>query len=106
MSSVVNIKNEAKLLKANTLMIELYVFIQNRKNKNLDFNLEKTQNRFLDPIYEKIPADQFTQRYGFKDFILCVGRIEPRKNQLNIIRALRGIKSDIVFIGDYKPLFF
>jgi hypothetical protein len=53
MSSVVNIKNEAKLLKANTLMIELYVFIQNRKNKNLDFNLQKTQNRFLDPIYEK-----------------------------------------------------
>jgi len=53
MSSVVNIKNEAKLLKANTLMIELYVFIQNRKNKNLDFNLQKTQNRFLDLIYEK-----------------------------------------------------
>ena len=53
MSSGVNIKNEAKLLKANNLMIELYVFIQNRKNKNLDFNLEKTQNRFLDPIYEK-----------------------------------------------------
>lgn len=53
MGSVVSIPNEAKLLKANTLMIELYVFIQDRKNKIMDIAQEKTQNRFLDPIYEK-----------------------------------------------------
>ena len=53
MGSVVSIPNEAKLLKANTLMIELYVFIQDRKNKIMDIAQEKTMNRFLDPIYEK-----------------------------------------------------
>ncbi len=53
MVSVLSIPNEAKLLKANTLMLELFIFIQDRKNKNLDITLEKNQNRFLDPIYEK-----------------------------------------------------
>jgi len=42
MGSVVSIPNEAKLLKANTLMIELYVFIQDRKNKIMDIAKEKT----------------------------------------------------------------
>lgn len=34
-------------------MLELFIFIQDRKIKNLDITLEKNQNRFLDPIYEK-----------------------------------------------------
>lgn len=45
----------------------------------------------------------FIEKYGLKDFILCVGRIEPRKNQLNMIRALKGISQPLVFIGQYVP---
>jgi len=38
-------------------------------------------------------------KYGLKDFIICPGRIEPLKNQINIIKAIgdKGIK--IVFAG-------
>ena len=31
--------------------------------------------------------------------VICVGRIEGRKNQLNVIRALSGTKYQVVFIG-------
>jgi glycosyltransferase involved in cell wall biosynthesis len=45
----------------------------------------------------------FMHRYGVRDFVLCVGRIEPRKNQLNLIRALRGSGRALVILGDVVP---
>ena len=47
--------------------------------------------------------DAFIRKYSLKDFILCVGRIEPRKNQLNMIRALKETDVPFVVIGDYVP---
>lgn len=41
----------------------------------------------------------FKQKYKLSDFILCVGRIEPKKNQLKLLKALRDIKIPIVFVG-------
>lgn len=41
----------------------------------------------------------FKQKYKLSDFILCVGRIEPKKNQLNLLKALCDVKIPIVFIG-------
>lgn len=45
----------------------------------------------------------FVDRHGLRDFVVCVGRITPRKNQLRIIRALRGCSIPIVFIGTPDP---
>lgn len=53
----------------------------------------------------------FIEKYHLEDYLLCVGRIEPRKNQLSIIEAVRrlregGVKTrrgeelKLVFIGD------
>ena len=36
-------------------------------------------------------------------FVLCAGRIEPRKNQLGLIRAMRGKGVPVVLIGDAVP---
>ena len=44
-------------------------------------------------------ADAFSAEYGLKDFVLCVGRFEERKNQLGIIQALAGLDAPVVFIG-------
>lgn len=44
-------------------------------------------------------AQSFIAEYGLKDFVLCVGRFEERKNQLGIIRALAGLGVPLVFIG-------
>jgi glycosyltransferase involved in cell wall biosynthesis len=46
---------------------------------------------------------EFVKKYNIDNFILSVGRIEPRKNQLNLIRALKGTGLQLVFIGDYVP---
>jgi glycosyltransferase involved in cell wall biosynthesis len=55
----------------------------------------------VDPKFEDARPEPFIEKYGLKDFILIVGRIEPRKNQLNVIRALKGIRQPVVIIGDY-----
>ncbi|HED16097.1 MAG TPA: glycosyltransferase [Gammaproteobacteria bacterium] len=35
-----------------------------------------------------VSGDLFTRHTGLKDFILCVGRVETRKNQLTLLKAL------------------
>lgn len=54
----------------------------------------------VDPDFEFGDENLFTSKFKTRDFILSVGRIEPRKNQLNLIRALKGSKSPLVIIGD------
>jgi glycosyltransferase involved in cell wall biosynthesis len=41
----------------------------------------------------------FIDKYGLKDFILQVGRVEPSKNQILTARALAGTDIPVVFIG-------
>lgn len=54
----------------------------------------------VDERYDKASKDWFVSKYGLERFILCAGRIEPRKNQLNLIRALRGTGLPLVLIGE------
>jgi len=54
----------------------------------------------VDPAFEYGDKNLFVSKYGIKDFILSVGRIEPRKNQLNLIKALKGFALPLVIIGD------
>lgn len=49
--------------------------------------------------FAQAKPDEFINTYGIKDFILSVGRIEPRKNQLNLIKAMKGSGLKLVFIG-------
>ncbi len=41
----------------------------------------------------------FATRFGIKDFILCVGAVDRRKNQLMLIEALKGTALPLVLIG-------
>ena len=45
----------------------------------------------------------FIERYGLKDFILQVGRINRHKGQARLIRALKGIGLRVVFLGPLDP---
>jgi glycosyltransferase involved in cell wall biosynthesis len=56
----------------------------------------------VDERFKNADSAEFEGKYGMKDFVLCVGRFEPRKNQLGLIRALKGENIQIVFIGDAK----
>lgn len=53
----------------------------------------------IDRTFQHGDAGLFAQKYGRKDFVLCVGRIEPHKNQLSLIQALRGSGLPLVFVG-------
>ena len=53
-----------------------------------------------DPAWaEGATGDLFKETYGLGDYILCVGRLEPRKNQLMVARALRDTNIDLVCLG-------
>jgi glycosyltransferase involved in cell wall biosynthesis len=43
--------------------------------------------------------EPFASRFGLKEFVLCTGMIEARKNQLALIRALAGTGIPLVLIG-------
>ena len=45
----------------------------------------------------------FAGRIGSRGFVLYAGRIEPRKNQLGFLRAMRGTGVPIVVLGDAVP---
>ncbi len=45
----------------------------------------------------------FSEHAGVRDFVLYAGRIEPRKNQLGFLRAMRGSGLNIVVLGDVVP---
>jgi glycosyltransferase involved in cell wall biosynthesis len=45
----------------------------------------------------------FRDRFDSGPFVLFVGRIEPRKNPLGLIRAIRAVDLPLVVIGDAPP---
>lgn len=45
----------------------------------------------------------FSEMAGVREFVLCPGRIEPRKNQLALIKAMRGTGVPTVVLGDVVP---
>ena len=52
-------------------------------------------------MLERTNRDAFIKRYGAKDFVLLVGPIEPMRNQLTALYALRGCSAQVVIIGEH-----
>lgn len=46
---------------------------------------------------------RFERKHGLKDFVLCVGRISVQKNQLSLVKAVRGMDVPLVLIGAVDP---
>jgi glycosyltransferase involved in cell wall biosynthesis len=51
---------------------------------------------------EKVDADLFRSTHNLADYILSVGIIDERKNQLAAIRACNELKIPLVLMGDYR----
>lgn len=43
------------------------------------------------------------ERYGSKPYVLQVGRVDSNKNQLNVIRALKGLDIPLIIVGGPDP---
>jgi glycosyltransferase involved in cell wall biosynthesis len=48
-------------------------------------------------------AELFRDRWGSDPFVLFVGRVEPRKNVLGLIKAISGLELALVVIGEAPP---
>ena len=59
---------------------------------------EKQSQEILDQIKEKFNLPE--------KFLLNVGTIEPRKNLLNVVKALKDSKIPLVVVGTKKPKYF
>ncbi len=55
----------------------------------------------FDPIPE--PSQSFYDRYGIKNFVIQVARIQMAKNQLALIEALKDTTVPLVFVGQPSP---
>lgn len=53
--------------------------------------------------YKYGKPDIVREKYGLVDYVLCVGKIEPRKNQLNLVKALKGTDIPLVLLGSFIP---
>ena len=64
------------------------------------------KNRFfvvpngVDSRFEEADPAEFRKKFKVDKFILSVGRIEPRKNQLRLIHAARQFPIPLVIVGD------
>lgn len=72
------------------------------------FNIPKDKfvvtHNGIDPIFtEHVNEQLFRDKYNLPEpFILCVGNIEPRKNQLNLIKAAAELSIKLVLIGNTR----
>jgi glycosyltransferase involved in cell wall biosynthesis len=56
-----------------------------------------------DPRFAHASPAAFARHVGQRPFVLYAGRIEPRKNQLGFLRAMRGAGVPVVVLGDVVP---
>ncbi|SHI52575.1 Glycosyltransferase involved in cell wall bisynthesis [Geosporobacter subterraneus DSM 17957] len=80
--SILHCKGEANLIKQNFNYKKLYKIIPYGTN-----------------IASAETSNYIRNKYGFNQYVLCVGRISYQKNQLNLIRALKKDSIPIVFVG-------
>lgn len=58
-------------------------------------------------VFDRATPDDFVRRHGVRDFVLIVGLVEPRKNQLMLLHALRDSGLPVVVIGrHYDPGYY
>jgi glycosyltransferase involved in cell wall biosynthesis len=57
----------------------------------------------VDPRFGRADPGLFRGEYGCGDFVLYVGRVEPRKNVLGLIDAVRRLGVELVIIGAEVP---
>jgi polysaccharide pyruvyl transferase WcaK-like protein/glycosyltransferase involved in cell wall biosynthesis len=55
------------------------------------------------PRFFEARAEPFVEKHGLRDFVICAGRVEKRKNQLALIAALRGTGIPLVIVGQPNP---
>ena len=72
-----------------------------KQDFHLDFDYAIVPNA-IDLMFAR-RDDSFTKKTGLKDYVLCVGNYIERKNQLGLIKAMRGLNIPLVLVGSVVP---
>ncbi len=107
-----SIFNGLKKMQVNTLKMSDVVLVQTEKEAEdlietygVDINWKKVINGVGEPFLNFNEHSNYENPLGINDYIICVGRIEARKNQLKIIEAVElfrknhGVDAKLVFVG-------
>lgn len=70
-----------------------------QKNFDADAKRIRIAPNAADVSYAHGNAERFFQRYGLRDFVLCIARFQGYKNQTNLIRAWQDQTVPLVFVG-------
>jgi len=72
-------------------------------NKEFNININNysvvSNSLGIDDELDNISPSLFFNKYKIKDFVLCAGRVEPLKNQVNLLRALSETNLTVVVCG-------
>lgn len=69
-----------------------------------DFSISSSFQKVVNAIDARLfDINKITPDTAYTDHILCVGRIEGRKNQLNLIKAVKGSGLKLTIIGKSSP---
>jgi len=98
-----------KRMNRDTIEASKYVLTQTKleahdleKTYDIKFDWDVVPNGVSEVYLEK---KKFPNLFEFENYIVCVGRIEPRKNNLNIIAAVKQLRKELnkdiklVFVG-------
>jgi len=97
-----------KTIKAsNKVLVQTHLEAEDlKKTYNVPFSSVIVPNGVGDTFL--VQNDNAKNLFSFKDYILCVGRIEARKNQLHIIDAVKQLREqtnkdiNLVFVGQFS----
>lgn len=53
--------------------------------------------------YKNGDRNRAKKEFGLVDYVLCVGKIEPRKNQLRLVKALEKTNIPLIVLGSFIP---
>lgn len=103
-----------KKMHITTLKLSDYVLVQTKleaKDLESTYGVKlKNWKIVVNGVGEQFLTKEFKNPFKFKDYIICVGRIEPRKNQLSIVEAVNRFRKEenldvnLVFIGKFNPV--
>jgi glycosyltransferase involved in cell wall biosynthesis len=97
-----------RYLKTNYLMLggAAKILALNKQESNIltkvyDIPVEKVTivPNGIEKTFGSVGAELFYKNYGIKDFVLEVGSIGKRKNQLTLIKAIKNLPYKLVIIG-------
>nr|WP_281720406.1 glycosyltransferase family 4 protein [Nitrosomonas nitrosa] len=100
-----DLKRAGQMLSAASKVIAL-----NGEERDMLMRVFQVESSKIDIVPNGISAafsggdpELFVRTYGLKDFVLNVASIQPKKNQLSLVRAMKNLPYTLVLVGKASP---